>query len=216
MYSAIFFDLDGTLTDPGEGITNSVAYALQRFGIVESDRTKLFPFIGPPLIDSFERFYHFSPEQARQAVIYYREYYRQKGIFENKVYDGIPQLLNALRQADIPLILATAKPEPFARQILEHYGLAAYFTVIAGSTLDETRTRKDEVLRYALQQCPPHFAQKAVMVGDREHDVLGAAAVSMPCIGVLFGYGSEQELRKAGAVRLAATVQQLHQILLEA
>ena len=122
-YTPVFFDLDGTLTDPGDGITRSVAYALRRFGIEEPDRTRLYPFIGPPLIDSFMRFYGFSPEQARQAVSCYREYFREKGIFENKVYPGVPQLLQALQAAGIPAVLATSKPEPFALQILDHFGL---------------------------------------------------------------------------------------------
>ncbi len=205
-YELILFDLDGTLTDPGEGITNSVAYALNKFDIQVKDKTSLNKFIGPPLIDSFMNFYGFSFERAKQAVAYYREYFTVKGIFENLVYDGIEDMLNVLKSSGKRLCVATSKPEPFAKIILEHFNLAHYFEYIAGATLDETRTKKNEVIEYALEQCGFTGREKAVMVGDREHDVIGAQKCSLDCIGVLFGYGSREELEVAGAKYIAETV----------
>ncbi len=208
-YELILFDLDGTLTDPGEGITNSVAYALNKFDIHVEDKSQLYKFIGPPLIDSFMRFYGFSSEQAKQAVAFYREYFTVKGIFENLVYNGVEDMLISLKSSGKRLCVATSKPEPFAKTILEHFNLAHYFEYIAGSTLDETRTKKDEVIEYALEKCCFTDRAKAVMVGDREHDALGAAKCSLDCIGVLFGYGSREELEAAGAKYIAETVEDI-------
>ncbi|MBR1693666.1 MAG: methylated-DNA--[Lachnospiraceae bacterium] len=204
-YEVCLFDLDGTLTDPGIGITNSVAYALGKYGIKTGSRSELYKFIGPPLIDSFRRFYGFSDEQAREAVDYYREYYRDRGIFENRVYEGIPDVLGKLSHSGRMLVVATSKPEQFAKQILEHYDLMSYFTFVAGANMDETRTKKDEVIAYALSSCQVTDISKVVMIGDREYDILGAGKFGMDSIGVLFGYGSEEELRKAGATHLAQT-----------
>ena len=152
-YKYILFDLDGTLTDPAIGITNSVMYALKKYGIEISDRSELFKFIGPPLWDSFEKYYGFSKEEAKKAVGYYREYYNTKGIFENYVYNGFNELLNLLKVNGKILIVATSKPEVFAKQILEHFDIAKYFTYIAGGNLDGSRVNKDEVISYALKSC---------------------------------------------------------------
>lgn len=205
MYEYCLFDLDGTLTDPGIGITNSVMYALNKYGILVADRSELYKFIGPPLIDSFRQYYGFSIKQAKEAVDYYREYYREKGILENQVYEGIPDVLRQLQKAGHKIVLATSKPEEFAIRILEHFGLIDYFTFVAGANMDETRSKKDEVIDYALSSCHVSDASKAVMIGDREYDILGAGKFGMDSIGVLFGYGSEAELRTAGATYLAAT-----------
>lgn len=215
MYDVILFDLDGTLTDPGIGITNSVSYALEKYGIQVSDRTELYKFIGPPLSESFEVFYGFSPEQAKQAVEYYREYYRDKGIFENLVYDGMEELLKKLKNAGKTLLVATSKPEVFARQILEHFSLAGYFTYIAGSNLDGSRTKKSEVIEYALTSCGIEKKDTALMVGDREHDVIGAKQAGIDVTGVLFGYGSREELEAAEATYIAETVAELEKLLLQ-
>ena len=142
----VFFDLDGTLTDPGIGITNSVMYALKKFGIEEKDRKELFRFIGPPLIPSFMKYYGFSKEEAVRAVVFYREYYAERGIFENKLYAGIPELLGKLKDDGIKVVMATSKPEIFAEKIAKHYDIAKYFDLIAGATESETRTEKDEVI----------------------------------------------------------------------
>ncbi len=208
-YEWILFDLDGTLTDPGIGITNSVAYALHKYGIEVQDRTRLYKFIGPPLIESFMNYYGFSYEQAQEAVAYYREYYAETGIFENRVYDGIEELLKALTAAGKRICLATSKPEPFAKIILEHFGLARYFEYVAGATVDETRTKKDEVIAYALEQCNISDTTDVVMIGDREYDMLGAKKHGMDSIGVLFGYGSRMELEAAGATYIAESVEDI-------
>lgn len=213
-YQAILFDLDGTLTDPGVGITNSVAHALQKFGIPVPERSALYRFIGPSLLDSFQQYYGLSLEQARLGVGYYREYFRDKGIFENTVYDGIPELLAALKGAGKTVILATSKPEEFARRILEHFGLMRWFDFVAGATMDETRTAKAEVIAYALASAGVTDRSGVVMVGDREHDILGARANGLDSIGGEFGYGSHRELTSAGATCTAPTVAALRQLLL--
>ena len=203
-YKYALFDLDGTLTDPGEGITKSVQYALDKFGIHVEDRKQLFCFIGPPLHESFEVYYGFSRSDAMKAVDYYREYYAVKGIFENLVYDGIPEALAKLRDSGVRICLATSKPEVFAKQILEHFGLDGYFTAVAGSEMDGTRTKKAEVVERALGLLGNPDVGDCVMIGDREHDVLGGAAHGLDTIGVLFGYGSREELEHAGATYIAA------------
>lgn len=202
MYEYVLFDLDGTLTDPGIGITNAVIYALNKFSIRVEDRTELYRFIGPPLLDSFQQFYGFSLTESREAIQYYREYYAEKGLLENQVYDGIPELLRSLKKSGRKLLVATSKPEVYAVQILEHFGLLTYFDLVAGASLDESRNRKEDVIRYALRKINGDPAQ-AVMVGDRVHDVEGAKANGLPVIGVLYGYGSEEELVGAGANLIA-------------
>jgi phosphoglycolate phosphatase len=212
-YEYILFDLDGTLTDSGIGITNSAKYALEKYGIEVSDRSELYRFIGPPLLDSFENFYGFTKEEARTAVEYYREYYRDKGIFENLVYDGIEDLLKTLQDHSRMLIVATTKAEVFAKQILEHFGIAKYFTYIAGSNLDGTRVKKDEVIKYALESCNITDISKAVMIGDRYYDIIGGKEAGIDSIGVLYGYGNRNELVKAGADFIADTVADIGKVL---
>ena len=211
-YAYCLFDLDGTLTDPGEGITRSVAYALSFFGIEVKDRTALYPFIGPPLVDSFSTFYGFSPEQARQAVERYREYFSRQGIFENELYPGIKELLEDLKRHGVRILLASSKPELYARKILEHFQLLPFFDFVAAATMDDTRSKKTDVVRYALESCgisPDH----AVMIGDRHHDIEGAKDNTLESIGVLWGYGSRAELSAAGATLLAESVPQLASLL---
>ena len=208
-YDVILFDLDGTLTDPGIGITNSVMHALKKYGIEVEDRASLYKFIGPPLIDSFEKYFGFSHEEAVKSVDYYREYYKDKGIYENLVYDGIENLLVSLYEKGKKIILATSKPEPFAKEILRHFGLDKYFLFAAGSTMDETRTNKAEVIEYALSECGITDKTSVVMVGDREHDIIGANKNGIDSIGVLFGYGSREELETAGAAYIAETVEEI-------
>ena len=198
-YDVFLFDLDGTLTDSSVGITKSVIYALKKYGIEEEDQKKLYAFIGPPLTESFQKFYGFSAEQSIEAVEYYREYYREIGIFENKVYEGMKETLRHLKEKGKRLMVATSKPEPFARRIIRHFGLASYFEYVAGMELDGGRGTKAEVIAYALQSCGIDDRGKTVMVGDREHDVIGAKKEGLDCIGVLYGFGSREELEKAGA-----------------
>ena len=214
-YKYALFDLDGTLTDPGEGITRSVQYALSKFGIDVQNRQELFCFIGPPLHESFEVYYGFSRLDAMKAVDCYREYYAVKGIFENLVYDGICEALAALRERGIVICLATSKPEFYAKQILEHFDLDGCFTAIAGSEMDGTRTKKAEVIERALMLLGNPDVKDCVMIGDREHDVLGGKAHGMDTVGVLFGYGSREELERAGATHIAAKPADIVGILTE-
>lgn len=208
MYNTVLFDLDGTLTNPGRGITNSVAYALNKFGIETEDKKELYKFIGPPLLDSFMKYYGFSEEEAEMAIAYYREYFRDTGIFENEVYDGIPELLEEIRNSGRKIILATSKPEEFAKRILVHFGLDKYFDFAAGATMDSSRNKKGDVIAYALKESGCS-SENAVMVGDRLHDILGAKENGLDSIGVLFGYGSREELENAGADYIAGTVKDI-------
>ena len=213
MYKYVLFDLDGTLTDPGEGITNSVMYALRQFGIVETEREKLFSFIGPPLQDSFMEKYGFSEEDAREATRRFRVYFREKGIFENVPYEGMTDCLRILRERGHVLIVATSKPDEFAKRILERFGFLPYFHYVFGASMDETRTRKDEVIAYALKEAGVEDASDCIMVGDRKHDILGARANGMDSVGVLFGYGSLEELEEAGATYIARSPEELPGII---
>lgn len=213
-YGYLFFDLDGTLTDPGEGITKSVAYALEKFGIHVADRSELYCFIGPTLYDSFRKYYGFSDGDANRAVGYYREYFRVDGIFDNRVYDGIPELLAKLRSAGKKLVLATSKPEEFARRIMDRFELARYFEHIAGATMDGRIGKKSEVIEYAAKGAGITDKSSVLMIGDRENDVLGAKTAGVDSMGVLFGYGTRQELEAAGPTYIAATVEDMGKMLL--
>lgn len=213
-YAHIFFDLDGTLTDPGEGITNSVAYALNYFGIETPDRSALYPFIGPPLINSFMTYYSFSREQAEQAVQVYRQYFRKQGMFENRVYDGVEELLQRLTSAGRKLYVASSKPEEFVRQILEHFSLQDAFSFIGGAAMDETRTEKEDVIRYVLAQARISGTENVLMIGDRKFDIEGARAVGIDAAGVTYGYGSAEELRASRPLFTADTPEEIADRLL--
>ena len=208
----VLWDLDGTLTDPGLGITNSVMHALEKAGEAIPPREELYKFIGPPLIWSFMNFCSFIEEKARQAVADYREYFTDRGIFENEVYPAIPAALKELREAGYTLAMATSKPEDFARRIAVHFGFFDDFALITGSLMDETRLSKGEVIATVLEklQVP---ASDCVMIGDREHDVIGAKQHSMRVIGVLYGYGSREELEAAGADYLVATPEEAVELI---
>ena len=208
-YQYLLFDLDGTLTAPGEGITNSVAYALEKFGICVTDKTALYPFIGPPLVDSFIKFYGFSHEDAARAVEYYREYFRDRGIFENIPYEGIAEVLEKLQAAGKTLLVATSKPEPFARRIMEHFELDKYFTYVAGASFDAARSEKWDVIEYALSTMNITDRTKTVMIGDRKHDIIGAKKTGLDSVGVLWGYGDREELTAAGADTIVDRIEQL-------
>lgn len=209
MYNTILFDLDGTLTDPGIGITNSVAYALNKFGISVDDKTELYKFIGPPLKDSFMKYYGFDQNKALLAVDYYREYFSEKGIFENKIYDGVQEVLSDIKNSGRKIALATSKPELFAKQILDYFNLTEYFDFVGGATMDSSRNTKGDVINYTLQNLKIKDLSTVVMVGDREHDIIGAKQAGIDSIGVLFGYGDRKELENAGAVYIAKTVKEI-------
>ena len=212
MRKYLLFDLDGTLTDPSFGITNSVMYALRKFGIEENNRENLFSFIGPPLYDSFREKYDMSHDDANLAVAYYREYFAPTGLYENTVYGGVCDMLDRLKNSGRKLVLATSKPEKFACEILKHFALDGYFDSVVGATMDETRNKKEDVIAYALRELNIDPSD-AVMIGDRCYDVLGGKMYGLMTVGVLYGFGDEEELSEAGADYIAATVEDLEKIL---
>jgi phosphoglycolate phosphatase len=209
----LLFDLDGTLTDPKIGITKSFQYALKAFGIVVDDLDELLPCIGPPLRDSFKELYSFSDEEAEWAVAKYREYFSEQGIFENALYSGIPALLSEQVARGRKLIVATSKVTAYAKRILEHFGIAKYFAFVAGSEMDGRRSDKAEVIRYALESMNITEIRKAVMIGDRKYDILGAKELGMDSIVVLYGYGSRGELESVEAGYIAVSVEALSELL---
>lgn len=209
MFDYILFDLDGTLTDSGLGITGAAQYALRQMGIDVPDRKSLSYCVGPPLTDVFMEKFGMTAEQASETLRHYRRYYGEKGLFENEVYPGMEELLQKLSAAGKKLIVATSKPEKFAVIILEHFGLARHFDLIAGASMDESRYRKNEVIRYALDRAKIRDMDKAVMVGDRKFDVEGAREFGIKCIGVTYGYGTKEELMEAGADFIAESVAEI-------
>lgn len=217
MYNTILFDLDGTLTDPKEGITKCVQYALKYFDINEPNLDELKKFIGPPLKESFMVYYHLDEVKAEQAIEKYRERFSTVGLFENGVYEGIEALLKALKIAGKKLAVATSKPTIYSERILEHYGLRKYFEVVVGSELDGTRVNKAEVICEVLKQLniDEKSLNSVVMIGDRKHDILGAKACQLTSIGVKFGYAEIGELEAAGADYVAESVEALQDYLLK-
>lgn len=208
-YKYLLFDLDGTLTDPKEGITKCFQYALESFGIHEPDADKLTWVIGPPLMESFAQGYGFTPEQAKQGTVKYRERYTPVGWKENVAYPGIARTLRRLREAGFVLATATSKPEEMARKILEHFGLLEYFSFAGGASSDSSRCKKEDVIRYVLDSLGVKDCAEVLMVGDRKYDVEGAAKFGISCLGVLYGYGGREELLQAGAMALVEDTEEL-------
>lgn len=212
-YDFILFDLDGTITDPGEGITNSVAYVLQNYGIPVPPRQELYKFIGPPLKDSFIEYYGLTPENAQKGVYIYREYFDRQGIFENKIIPGATELLSKLKANGYTLVLATSKPEPAAKRILEHFDFSKYFDYACGADLEGKLENKADVIRYALETAGASNPSRAIMIGDRKHDVEGAIANGLDSIGVTFGYGSREELANAKATFIASSFDEVYDFI---
>lgn len=220
MAEIILFDLDGTLTDPKEGITRCVQYGMEALGYHEPDREKLTSFIGPPLMEMYMETCGFTEDEAVQAVEKYRERFREKGMYENEIYEGIADMLKTLKDSGKRLGVATSKPEVFAVPILKYFRIDSYFEYIVGSELSGERVRKGDVIKEALRRfCVEGKAgagdgKEAVwMVGDRKHDVIGAREAGVPCVGVLYGYGGCEELSGAGADKLVSTVEELKELL---
>lgn len=217
MKKYLLFDLDGTLTDPKIGITTCVKYALESFGIEETDQDKLEEFIGPPLLDSFMEFYGMDEETAKQAVAKYRERFSTVGKFENMVYPGMHKMLQKLQAHGVHMAIASSKPTVFVKEILQHFGLDRYFRVAVGSELDGTRSNKQEVVEEALRQLFHGYEVKreeVFMIGDRKFDVEGAKAQGIESVGVAYGYGSVQELMEAHADYVVRSVEELESFLL--
>ena len=213
-FDTILFDLDGTVTDPAEGITNSVAHSLKSYGIEVADKRTLCTFIGPPLYASFMKYYGFSEKKALEAVERYREYYADRGVFECFLYEGIGELFAKLHKSGKRVVIATSKPEHFAKMIIEHFGLSPYVTYLAGATMDSHRVEKGDIIRFAFDRLGIKETDGVVMVGDREFDVIGAKENGIKSIGVTYGYGSREELAAAGADHLCDSVAELSRILL--
>lgn len=214
MYQYILFDLDGTLTDPREGITKSVQYALSKMGIEEPDLTSLEHFIGPPLYDEFRRCYGFDDVDAKRAVEAYRERFSVVGWKENLLFDGVPDLLCRLHEAGKKIAIASSKPTIFVEKILHLFEIDRYFDVVSGATLDGTISTKTQVVQQALEMLAAADKNQAVLVGDRFHDVEGAQNCGIDCIGVTFGFGGRDELQLAGVQQIAENMQQLRALLL--
>ncbi len=210
MKKAILFDLDGTLTDSGEGIIKSAAMVLETYGLPVPDYDTMRVFVGPPLHETFIKF-GVAPEKADDAVALYRTRYTTVGKFENFPYPGIREMLEALKAAGHRLFVATSKPEPMSIEILEHFDLAQFFEIICGATFDRSRSEKSDVIAYLLQQVDTK--ENAIMVGDTVFDVTGAACHGIPTIGVAWGYGKTEDMKKAGAAAIAETPEHLLQLL---
>ncbi|QWG50375.1 HAD family hydrolase [Bacillus mycoides] len=215
MYTTFLFDLDGTLTDPKEGIINAVLYVLEKMGIEEVNISELDSFIGPPIQQSFADRYNMNEIEVERAVFYFREYLKQSGLLENKVYDGIGALLQELKDAGNRLFVATSKPTVFAKQVIEHFQLTSFFEEIVGSNLDGTRIKKEEIIAHILQTNEELQKEEMVMIGDRKHDVIGANSNGIASIGVLYGYGNENELSDAGAIYIVKDVEELQSFCIE-
>lgn len=216
-YRYTLFDLDGTITDSGEGITKSAQYALSKMGIQVPDPARLRPFVGPPLMDSFQQFYGMNDEDAGKAVLFYRERYESKGIFECHPYPGIPELLAELDGRGVKVVAASSKPEYFVKKILEHFRLERYFTETVGPGIDERHPTKKDIISEAFRRCGIGKAEreKTVMIGDRRYDIEGARSTGIESIGVYYGFAEPGELEKAGATYIANTVKDLSDILLK-
>lgn len=210
-FQHIIFDLDGTLTDPGVGITRSIQYALARYGKTEKTEA-LYKFIGPPLRETFRNYYGFTIEQAEEAVSYYREYFSDKGIFENEVYPGIPELLESLCSDNRKIYLATTKPVVYAEKILRHFRLYDYFSSVSGSNLDGSNGDKKELIAAIINRF--NMTEASVMIGDRKYDIEGARANGILSVGVTYGYSEPGELAGASPDFIADTVADLSKILL--
>ena len=212
-YKNIIFDLDGTVTDSKPGIVKGVQYALHCYGIDEPDLDKLTSFVGPPLYKSFMNYLGCPEDEAKEVVECYREYYAETGLYENALYDGIEALLYALKEKGRRLLIASSKPRLYVKRILSYFRVMRYFDIVEGSELDSKRTDKAELLSYVLDKWNLK-AEECVMVGDREHDVLGAKANGMDSIAVGYGYGSEDELSKAGPTYFFPTIEELKKFFL--
>ncbi len=212
-YKILLFDLDGTISDPKVGITKSVQYALEKTGIIESDMDELECFIGPPLHVSFSEFYQLNERQTEKAIEFYRERFKAKGMFENTLYKKIPELLKSLQKQGYTLTIATSKPTVFAEKILNYFQIDHYFDHGVGSNLKGTRSAKNEIISYILNQHPENNLSDFLMIGDRKHDIIGANQTGIDSLAVTYGYGSKEELLEVSPTYIVDEVQQIKEII---
>lgn len=214
-YEYIFFDLDGTLTDPGDGLISGFAYALKKTGVDYGDRSSLSRFIGPPLRDEFIKVYGFSTDEANECVRLFREYFSVYGWWDNKMYDGVPEMLSSLKSKGKSIVLATSKPKVFAEKILRLFNIDVYFDFIGAATLDHTRVEKTQVLMHSIESIGASNAlDKCILIGDRMFDAKGAQECGIDSMGVLYGYGSYDEIYSSGFNYIAANIKDITEILL--
>ncbi len=211
----VLFDLDGTITDSGQGIMNSVRYALRKTGKDVPGGEVLRSFVGPPLHEQFQRVCGITEEESLKMVDVYREYYSEQGIFENRLYDGIIPMLQQIKKAGLHILMATSKAEKYAGIIADHYGFAQYFDFIGGALMSGKRTDKWEVIEYALTSMKITDREGVMMVGDRIYDIEGARKAGIYSLGVLYGYGSREEMEKASPDFLAQTPEEAADIILK-
>jgi len=212
-FTHCFFDMDGTLINSAPGVTSAVSYAMRQAGLEPPEPRELYCFIGPPLVRGFSEFCGMDSEKSLKAVENYRVYYLKKGIFECEVYPGIPELLDRLNRAGVCCVLATCKPHESAERVLKHFGLEKYFTFVSGPEFDGTRNDKHEVIAYAMERLGVSDPERILMIGDRDQDVNGAKVHQIGCVGVLWGFGSAEELKDAGAARLFSTPEDLGNLI---
>lgn len=213
-FDLVLFDLDGTLTDSGPGIKDCVSRVLVQMGFPALPQDTLRRFIGPPLYDSYVKFCHMTPEEAQEGIDRYRALYREDGVFNNEVYDGIPSVLEELRAAGKTLAVATSKPEPMALEVLSHFGLEKYFAVISAADESDHGGGKEELILPVLKKFSVS-PSRAVMIGDTKFDAAGARNAGTQFLGVLFGFGTEEEMRREGATAFAHSPRDITRLLLD-
>lgn len=213
MIKHIFFDLDGTLTDPFEGVTSSFLYALSKFGITVENKNELRRVIGPPLSDSFQNFYGLDPEQTLEANKYYREYFTKFGLLQNEIFPGIPELLSNLKNKGYKLYVATSKPIEFAVQVLDSFNITGCFEFVSANNFADERHTKAQVIQYIFDTYPNINKEECIMVGDRKYDVEGAKLFDIKSIGVLFGYAENGEFEAAGADYIVESVEDIEKLI---
>ena len=213
-YDIIAFDLDGTLTNPERGLIASFVYALGKMGVDYGEKNELKKFIGPPIYEEWQRCFGFTPEESSKALLIFREFYSVYGWWDNEIYPGVKEMLEKLKNSEKKIILATSKPEIFAKKILELFDISKYFDFIGGAATDKTRDKKSEVLEYSIKSVGVSDKSKVILVGDRVYDSEGAIACGIDSLGVLYGHGSEEEVRSAGFTYIVNNVEDIANLLI--
>jgi phosphoglycolate phosphatase len=213
-YDVIAFDLDGTLTNPERGLIASFVYALGKMGVDYGEKEELKRFIGPPIYEEWQRVFGFTPEESSKALLIFREYYSVYGWWDNEMYPGVPEMLRALCESGKKIILATSKPEVFARKILDLFDIAKYFDYVGGADTDKTRDKKHEVLAYSMASLGVTDTSRVILVGDRVYDAEGARACGVDSLGVLYGHGSREEIENSGFNYICESVEDIAKTLI--